>query len=180
MFSVLFFGLKFPKTSIWISCPSYVNIFDFPKLFLVFDILDSYSKPCRPHSFWFCPRYLWTSLATRINWLRLTSLGIRHVRSAISRVVSFSVRSAQLCNLHWMSVPTCSIVFRKLVGRGLVPLFFLLVSASLIRFSSASVLDFSLSVFRSSIKMNSAFLITSSVAFLSCIILSITWFICIN
>ena len=47
----------------------------FRSYFLVVSNLDSYPKPCRPYIFWFCPQsQSLTCLATRIFWLRLTSL----------------------------------------------------------------------------------------------------------
>ena len=52
--------------------------------------------------------------------------------------------------------------------------------ASRFRLRSASVEDFAIKVFKSSIKLNSAILIVPSVLFLSPVIFSMTWFICMN
>ena len=52
--------------------------------------------------------------------------------------------------------------------------------ASRTRLTSASVNDFAINIFKSSIKLISAFLIVSSVLFLSPVTFSMTWFIYLN
>ena len=69
------------------------------------------------------------------------------------------------------------------IGRycsGAVTVWSPLFLASLTRLSSASVTGLPINVLRSSMKLNSAFFIVSLVAFLSPLILSITWLICMN
>ena len=96
--------------------------------------------------------------------------------------ISFSLNSLVTTIRSSLKVnPHLLLSFSNVVRYAIGAVFFSFrLIASLSLFNSASVADFAISVLGSSMKLNSAFLIVSSVAFLFPVMLSITWFIWIN